>query len=87
MEDYYLSNASPLGIAFHNFRKSSGNAERNERFGRVDPVVLVRRNFLRLILSLKAYPYVLHPEPTRRKKLGKIRKELPDGEQQVEPSR
>lgn len=30
-EDYYLSNASPLGVLFNNFRKSSGEKERKNR--------------------------------------------------------
>ncbi|MGZ3853345.1 MAG: hypothetical protein ACXVBX_11185 [Flavisolibacter sp.] len=30
-EDYFLSNASPLGVPFHNFRKSSSEAQRKER--------------------------------------------------------
>lgn len=30
-EDFYLSDASPLGVPFHNFRKSSASAERAER--------------------------------------------------------
>lgn len=30
-EDYYLSYASPLGVPFNNFRKSSGEAQRKER--------------------------------------------------------
>ncbi len=30
-DDFYLSDASPLGIPFHNFRKSSSNQERRRR--------------------------------------------------------
>lgn len=30
-EDYFLSNASPLGVPFHNFRKSSSERQRKER--------------------------------------------------------
>ncbi len=30
-EDYFLSDASPLGVPFNNFRKSSGEAQRKER--------------------------------------------------------
>ncbi len=30
-EDYYLSNASPLGVPFNNFRKSSAEKQRQER--------------------------------------------------------
>jgi hypothetical protein len=29
--DYFLSDASPLGVPFHNFRKSSSETQRNER--------------------------------------------------------
>lgn len=30
-EDYFLSNASPLGVPFHNFRKSSSEEQRKQR--------------------------------------------------------
>lgn len=36
-EDYYLSNASPLGVPFHNFRKSSASMERVERIEKNRP--------------------------------------------------
>lgn len=36
-EDFYLSDASPLGIPFHNFRKSSAIAEKNERIEKGKP--------------------------------------------------
>jgi len=36
-EDYYLSNASPLGIMFNNFKKSSANVERKERIAKGRP--------------------------------------------------
>jgi hypothetical protein len=31
--DYFLSDASPLGVPFHNFRKSSSETQRRERIG------------------------------------------------------
>ncbi len=33
-EDFYLSGASPLGIPFHNFRKSTAESQREERVNR-----------------------------------------------------
>ncbi len=36
-EDYYLSNASPLGIPFNNFRESSSEKQRVERFEKNRP--------------------------------------------------
>lgn len=36
-EDYYLSNASPLGVLFNNFRKSSATAEKQERIEKGKP--------------------------------------------------
>jgi hypothetical protein len=36
-EDYYLSNASPLGIPFNNFRRSSSEKQRVERFEKNRP--------------------------------------------------
>lgn len=36
-EDYYLSDASPLGVPFNNFRKSSAEQQRNERIAKERP--------------------------------------------------
>jgi hypothetical protein len=36
-EDYFLSNASPLGVPFHNFRKSSSEDQRKERIANKRP--------------------------------------------------
>jgi len=36
-EDYYLSNASPLGVPFNNFRKSSSEKQRQERIDKGRP--------------------------------------------------
>lgn len=36
-EDFYLSNASPLGIPFNNFRKSTAETERRERIAKGKP--------------------------------------------------
>lgn len=36
-EDYFLSNASPLGVPFHNFRKSSSEHQRKERIANKKP--------------------------------------------------
>lgn len=36
-DDYYLSDASPLGIPFHNFRKSSGEQQRKARIEKGRP--------------------------------------------------
>lgn len=36
-EDYYLSDASPLGVPFHNFRKSSAEKQRQQRIEKGRP--------------------------------------------------
>lgn len=36
-EDYYLSDASPLGVPFHNFRKSSAEKQRHQRIDKGRP--------------------------------------------------
>lgn len=36
-EDYFLSEASPLGVPFHNFRKSSSEHQRKERIAKKRP--------------------------------------------------
>ncbi|MDX2130206.1 MAG: hypothetical protein SFU91_14325 [Chloroherpetonaceae bacterium] len=36
-EDFYLSNASPLGVKFYNFRRSSGNKDRLEKIDKERP--------------------------------------------------
>ncbi|MBP7437105.1 MAG: hypothetical protein KBA16_05235 [Bacteroidia bacterium] len=82
-EDYYLSNASPLGIAFHNFRKSSGNAERNERIRKGRPGSPCKKKFLAFNTEFEGIPLCTSSRAYQEKKLGKIRKELPDGEQRV----
>ena len=82
-EDYYLSNASPLGIAFHNFRKSSGNAERNERIRKGRPGSPCKKKFLAFNTEFEGIPLCTSSRAYQEKKLGKIRKELPDGDQRV----
>src|SRR5690554_6627444 len=36
-QDFYLSDASPLGVPFHNFRQSSGERQRKDRIARNRP--------------------------------------------------
>jgi hypothetical protein len=45
-EDYYLSEASPLGVPFHNFRKSSGEAQRKLRIEKGRPGSPCYKEFL-----------------------------------------
>ena len=44
--DFYLSNSSPLGIPFNNFRKSSGEQQRLERISRGRPGSPCTKKFL-----------------------------------------
>ncbi len=45
-EDYYLSNASPLGIPFNNFRKSTAEQQRHERIAKGRPGSPCYKKFL-----------------------------------------
>ncbi len=45
-EDFYLSNASPMGVPFHNFRKSSGEQERIRRIEEGKPGSACYNKFL-----------------------------------------
>ena len=45
-EDYYLSEASPLGVPFHNFRKSSGEVQRKQRIEKGRPGSPCYKEFL-----------------------------------------
>ncbi|MBK8567424.1 MAG: hypothetical protein IPN76_29915 [Saprospiraceae bacterium] len=45
-EDYYLSNASPLGIPFNNFRKSTSEAQRKARIAKGRPGSPCYKKFL-----------------------------------------
>jgi len=45
-DDYYLSDASPLGVPFHNFRPSSGNRKRIERITKNRPGSPCYKKFL-----------------------------------------
>lgn len=45
-EDYYLSNASPLGVPFNNFRKSSSEAQRKKRIAMGRPGSPCYKNYL-----------------------------------------
>jgi hypothetical protein len=45
-EDYYLSHASPLGVPFNNFRKSSAEAQRKERVAKDRPGSPCYKKFL-----------------------------------------
>lgn len=45
-DDYFLSNASPLGVPFHNFKKSSAEAQRQQRFANNRPGSPCYKKFL-----------------------------------------
>lgn len=45
-EDYFISEASPLGVPFHNFRKSTSEAQRKERAAKGRPGSACYKKFL-----------------------------------------
>lgn len=55
-EDYYLSYASPLGIPFHNFRKSTAEAQRRERIAKGRPGSPCFKKFLSTDTEFTATP-------------------------------
>ena len=59
--DYYLSYASPLGIPFNNFRKSSSEQQRVERLQKEGREVHATKSSCRLILSSLPRLFALPP--------------------------
>ncbi|HRH65516.1 MAG TPA: hypothetical protein PLU53_04415 [Bacteroidia bacterium] len=55
-EDYYLSHASPLGIPFNNFRKSSSEAQRKKRIEQGRPGSPCYKKFLSFNTEFTATP-------------------------------
>lgn len=55
-EDYYLSNASPLGVLFNNFRKSSSEKQRQERIQKGRPGSPCYKNLLASDTEFTALP-------------------------------
>jgi len=55
-DDYYLGHASPLGIPFHNFRKSTSEQQRNERIRKGRPGSPCYKNFLSSNTEFTATP-------------------------------
>lgn len=55
-QDYYLSNASPLGIPFHNFRKSTAEQQRMERIKKGRPGSPCYKKFLSSDTEFTAMP-------------------------------
>jgi hypothetical protein len=55
-EEYFLSNASPLGVPFHNFRKSSSEDQRKQRIANKKPGSPCYKKFLTSDTEFTALP-------------------------------
>ena len=72
-EDYYLSEASPLGVPFHNFRRSSSEIQRKERIARNRPGSLCHRKFLSFNTEFTGQPICTASRQYQRLKLEQVK--------------
>jgi len=87
-EDYYLSNASPLGIAFNNFRKSSAEKQRHERMAKGRPGSPCYKKFLSTDTEFTIAPICTASREYQNLKLKQLReKALPAEQYETEYSR
>ena len=71
-EDYYLSNASPLGVPFNNFRPSSSETQRKERIAKNRPGSPCYLKFLSFDTEFKEKPICVASREYQNLKLKQI---------------
>lgn len=74
-EDYFLSNASPLGIPFNNFRKSTSEMQRKERIAKGKPGSPCYKKFLSYNTEFTAKPICMASRQYQDLKINKINNE------------
>jgi hypothetical protein len=78
-EDYYLSNASPLGVPFNNFRKSSSEQQRRERVKKGRPGSPCYKKFLVSDTEFTAEPICTASRQYQHLKIKQLKEQhLPD---------
>jgi hypothetical protein len=83
--DYYLSNASPLGVPFNNFRKSTGEQQRVARVEKGRPGSPCYKKFLASNTEFTAQPICTASRQYQDLKINQLKeKNLPEREYQAE---
>ncbi len=83
--DYYLSNASPLGVPFNNFRKSTGEQQRVARVEKGRPGSPCYKKFLASSTEFTAHPICTASRQYQDLKINQLKeKNLPEREYQAE---
>ncbi len=73
-EDYYLSNASPLGIPFNNFRKSSSEKQRHLRIAKGRPGSPCYKRFLSSNTEFTEEPICTSSREYQKHKINQLKK-------------
>lgn len=71
-EDYYLSNASPLGVLFHNFKKSSSEKQRVERIKKGKPGSPCYRKYLSFNTEFTSKPICIASRQYQKLKIKQL---------------
>ncbi len=71
-EDYYLSNASPLGVLFNNFRNSTADAERRQRIAKGRPGSPCYNKYLSFDTEFTTLPICLASREYQNLKINQI---------------
>lgn len=79
-EDFYLSNASPLGVPFHNFRNSSSEAQRKLRIEKGRPGSPCHKKFLSFNSEFTEVPICTASRQYQYLKLQETKAEFADEE-------
>ncbi len=83
--DYYLSNASPLGVPFNNFKKSSSEIQRINRIEQGKPGSPCYKRFLVTNTEFSAFPICTASREYQQKKIKQLKdKNLSDTQYQAE---
>lgn len=72
-EDYFLSDASPLGVPFHNFRKSTGEVQRANRIAKNRPGSPCYKKFLATDTEFTTTPICTASRQYQNLKIGQLR--------------
>jgi hypothetical protein len=84
-EDYFLSNASPLGVPFHNFKGSTGEEQRKLRIDKGRPGSPCYKKFLASDTEFTATPICTASRQYQHLKIKQLKeKGLPEDEYQAE---
>jgi len=78
LEDFYLSDASPLGVPFNNFRPSSSEAQRKQRITRNRPGSPCHKKFLSFNTEYTDKPICTASRQYQNLKLKEMRVKFPD---------